>query len=109
MEILFQTSKSAKLFSSLNELRRRFGDKNAKKIQLRMGALESAETLSDYRKYDLRCHELSADRAGQIAVDLVHPSRLVFEPKPPVSCKPDGGYDWDRITSIIIIEVVDYH
>ena len=84
-----------------------------KKIKLRLAALQNAETLADYRTYDSRCHELIGDRKGQFAVDLIHPSRLVFEPlihpDAPPPTKPDGGYDWTKITGIIILEIVDYH
>ena len=47
---------------------------------------------------------------GNNAVDLVHPHRLVFAPNhEPVPKKCDGGIDLDKVTSIIVIEVVDYH
>ena len=57
-----------------------------------------------------RCHELKADRAGQFAVVLVHPHRLVFKPSeypPPI--KKDGSIDKEKVVSITIIEVVNYH
>jgi proteic killer suppression protein len=53
---------------------------------------------------------LTQDRKGQLAVDLVHPRRLVFEPaNDPVPAKADGGVDWSKVTEIVILEVVDYH
>lgn len=57
-----------------------------------------------------RCHELTGDRKGELAVDLRGPYRLVFEPAdnpPPV--KEDGGLDWRRVTAVRILEVEDYH
>lgn len=57
-----------------------------------------------------RCHELSGGLDGQLAVDLVHPKRLVFRPDhDPVPTKPDGGLDWTRVTRVLVTEVVDYH
>jgi proteic killer suppression protein len=57
-----------------------------------------------------RCHELKQDRKGQLAVDLVHPQRLVFLPDhDPVPAKDDGGLDWTKVTQILVIEITDYH
>jgi plasmid maintenance system killer protein len=57
-----------------------------------------------------RRHRLSGDREGQYAVYLTHPYRLIFEPyHDPIPLRDDGGVDTDRVTSILIIEVVDYH
>ncbi len=58
----------------------------------------------------VRRHLLKGNRAGQFAVDLVHPYRLVFKPNhAPVPLREDGGIDTERVTAITIIDVVDYH
>ena len=50
------------------------------------------------------------DRQGQLAVDLVHPKRLVFEPDhDPLPTNAAGGLDWSQVTAIVIVEIVDYH
>lgn len=54
----------------------------------------------------------SAERGSgeQFAVDLKHPKRLVFEiADNPVPRKPDGGLDLASVTSVVVVEVVDYH
>ena len=57
-----------------------------------------------------RCHQLHGNRAGQFAVDLVHPHRLVFAPNhDPIPVKADGGIDMEQVTAITVIEIVDYH
>jgi hypothetical protein len=57
-----------------------------------------------------RCHEMTADLDGKIAIDLRQPYRLLFAPDHnPVPRRPDGGLDWTRVTSIVILEVTDYH
>lgn len=113
MEIQFRSARVERLFNSSKLLNGKYGDGMTKKIMLRLAALRNAETLADYRAYDQRCHELKENRKGQIAVDLVHPFRLVFEPlihpDAPPPTKSDGGYDWTKITGIIILEIVDYH
>ena len=57
-----------------------------------------------------RVHALRGDRAGQFAVDLVHPHRLVFEPNhEPLPRLEDGGLDAGQVTAIVLVEVTDYH
>lgn len=47
---------------------------------------------------------------GQLAVDLKHPQRLIFQPDDdPVPRKADGGLDWSLVTRVMILEIVDYH
>ena len=73
--------------------------------------LRAADTLADISTLPpARCHQLSGDRAGQFAVDVRHPFRLIFEPAhDPVPRKEDGGIDLTRVTAIRILEVTDYH
>ena len=80
-------------------------------LQIRMAVLTSARSLSQVPATPPdRCHMLRGGRMGQYAVDLVHPYRLIFEPNhDPVPRLPDGGVNLDEVTSIIIIEVTDYH
>ena len=110
MEILFATNKLKKTFNSENELVRVYG-MLAQKIKLRMNVLRNAPNLAavPITPPD-RCHGLIADRAGQFAVDLSHPNRLVFKPSenPPPRNK-DGDIDKEKVISITIIEVVNYH
>lgn len=57
-----------------------------------------------------RCHELTGDHGGQLAVDVEHPYRLIFVPtKDPPPSKTDGGLDWRRVDAITVIGVEDYH
>ena len=83
----------------------------ADKIQQRFAELQAAETLADMRALPgARCHELKGNLAGQLAVDLVHPDRLVFSPDhDPRPELPDGGLDWHQVTKIVVIGIGDYH
>jgi len=57
-----------------------------------------------------RCHPLQGDRAGEFAVDVHQPYRLIFEPaNDPIPKKEDGSIDLKKITRIRILEVEDYH
>lgn len=100
-----------KVFNSDKELRKAYGERMARTIKMRLAVLKNARTLTivPTTKPDRR-HQLVGDRRGQYAVDLVHPHRLILEPTDdPVPKREDGGIDTDKITSIKIMEVVDYH
>jgi proteic killer suppression protein len=80
-------------------------------IQQRLGELSDAETLEVMRTIPgARCHELSQNLKGLLAVDLVHPDRLVFKPADdPIPRKPDGGLDWTQVKRIEVVGIGDYH
>jgi len=111
MEIRFAKSKLHSLCNDERKLRGAFGVACARRIQRRLAELQAAESLEDLRNLpQARCHELTADRKGQLAVDVEHPMRLIFEPDhQPVPTKPDGGLDWSRVTQIRVLEITDYH
>ena len=111
MKIVFQTSKLTKTFNSTSALQKAYGDRIAQTIRRRLAVLKNARTLSlvPTTKPERR-HQLTGNRRGQYAIDLIHPHRLVFKPDhEPIPRKKDGGIDTDRVTAITIIEVIDYH
>ncbi len=111
MDIVFARRQLEKTFNSETALKKAFGDRLARIVAMRMAVLRQARMLSmvPVTKPERR-HQLEGGRAGQYAVDLVHPKRLVFEPHhDPVPRKEDGGIDTDQVTAITIIEVIDYH
>ena len=111
MQVSFRTKKMQKTCSSQKAMVREWGPRTAKKLQQRLAELAAANSLGDLRSLPAaRCHELSQDRKGQLAVDLAHPYRLIFEPdQKPVPRKSDHGLDWPRVTCIAVLEVTDYH
>ncbi|MFZ4661969.1 MAG: type II toxin-antitoxin system RelE/ParE family toxin [Caldilineaceae bacterium] len=111
MKVSFQSTADQKLFNDSNNLRRKFGDEQAKLIRRRLSQLENANTLADLRTLpQVRCHELSNNRAGQLSVDVKHPYRLLFLPDhDPVPQKPGGGLDWNQVTAVLIVGIVDTH
>jgi toxin HigB-1 len=98
-------------WNELKQLVKRYGKRRADRINRRLADLQAAPTLETMRAlFTGRCHELMGDRKGQLALDLEHPYRLIFEvDHDPVPSKVDGGLDWSAVTAVIIIEVVDYH
>ena len=111
MEVSFSSRKMQKICNSQKEMQAKYGDRMAEALQQRLGELKAADTLGDMKRLPAaRCHELTQQRKGQLAVNLIHPRRLVFEPDHhPLPTRPTGGLDWTKVTRILIIEVVDYH
>ena len=111
MEITFRTRKLQKVLNSLKDINKNYGDRMALAIQSRLAVLRNANNLFLVPSSPpVRLHQLSGDRQGQFAVDLVHPQRLIFVPNhDPVALREEGGIDRDKVTAITIIEVTDYH
>jgi toxin HigB-1 len=111
MDIKFRTKKMARTFNSDRELRKAYGDEQARTIQRRMAVLRAAPSLSDVSHLPPeRRHELTGDRLGTFAVDLKHPYRLILVPNhDPIPRRADGGIDLEGITAVTVLEVEDYH
>ena len=111
MEVTFSTKKLATLCCSAKEMKAKWGQRMAEKLQQRLLELVAADSLGDVpRVPPPRCHELTGDLKGKLAVDLVHPYRLVFSPgHDPRPVKEDGGLDWAQVTEIVVESVIDYH
>jgi len=111
MEILFKTRKMQKRMNSKAELIREYGKENARVIMRRMMVLHAAECLADVpQRPPDRCHPLFGKRRGQYAVDAKQPYRIIMEPaNNPIPLLDDGSIDTERVTSIRILEVKDYH
>lgn len=112
MDITFDGKKIQKLCSVEKEGIKKLGPQCARKLRTRMADLSAAPSLEDLRGVPGtgRLHELTGDRKGQFAMDLLHPHRLIFVPTDdPPPTKEDGGLDWVQITAVTIVEIVDYH
>lgn len=110
VEVSFEQGRLARTCNSEKEMLRKFGSTRAKVVQRRLAQFSAAGTLDDLRSLPGRCHELTADRSGQLSVDLDGPHRLIFRPtEDPSPAKDDGGLDWVGVTAITIIEITDTH
>lgn len=111
MDIIFGSNKLERDCNEAKRARKRFGAKRAERLKQRLDELHAAEVLADMRTLpQARCHVLTQDRKGQLAVNLDHPYRLIFEPaNRPVPKLPDGGIDWGRVTAVKVLEITDYH
>ena len=111
MEISFSNAKLAKLCNSEKKLRGKHGPRMAALISQRLFELDAADTLEEMRALPgPRCHALSENLSGLIAVDLVHPDRLVFTPNhKPLPARAAGGLDWRLVKKIEIVGIGNYH
>ena len=111
MEISFANKRLATLCNSEKKLRGKFGPRMGDIIQQRLVELRDSETLEIVRSLPgARCHELSQNLKGHLAVDLVHPDRLAFKPNhDPLPTRSTGGLDWSRVTKIEIAGIGNYH
>ena len=81
-------------------------------MRARLDELADADTLAVMRSLPQSyCHELTADRKGQLAVKLDKGYRMVFEvANDPIPLKTDGGLDWNRVTAVRVLKLAeDYH
>lgn len=111
MKIWYRTNKLKKILDSEKEIKSAFGPDGAKKVMARMSLFKSANNLSEVPSLPPeRRHPLIGQRAGQFAVDIKQPYRIIFEPTiKPVPELTTGGPDMTKITEITILEVEDYH
>ena len=111
MELSFANRKLAKELADEKSIMRSYGTDNGRRICQRLADLMAAENLETLRFLpQLRAHELTGDRTGQISVDVKHPYRLLILPDhDEMPRKPDGGLDWKRVTKVKILEIKDTH
>jgi plasmid maintenance system killer protein len=111
MLISFKNKELEKEFCDEKTLKRKWGIEQARLIARRLTELAAAENLETLRKLpQVRAHELSGDRAGQISLDVKHPYRLLIIPDhEETPRKEDGGLDWQRTTKVRILGVGDIH
>jgi proteic killer suppression protein len=110
VNISFADKKLEALANDDKKLTRQYGKDQAQKIISRLAQLRAAVTLEDVRNLPGRYHELTGDRKGQWACDLIQPYRLVFTPQEnPIPVNEQGQYIWVEIVGVEIIEVINYH
>lgn len=104
MEISFTSRKLQKTCENHTELKKKYGDIQARRIIQRINELQAAANLHDILQLpQARLHPLAGNRKKQFAVDILHPYRIILLPL-------DGNKtDLKTITIIQIISIIDYH
>ena len=110
MEILFKTATLRKQCTVSRIMIKKWGQRRSELVGRRLDDLEAAPTLATMHDLPGRCHGLKGNRAGELAILLDGPFRLVFEPaEEPTPEAKGGGLDWERVTAIRILSVENYH
>jgi proteic killer suppression protein len=114
MDILFTKRNEQEIANTDAKLKKAFrgNPRRARLIRARLDELADADTLAVMRSLpQAYCHELTADRKGQLAVKLDKGYRLVFEvANDPLPLKTDGGLDWNQVTAVRVLKLAEnYH
>lgn len=98
MEVQYKNSKIQEICTNPKIARKEYGATMAGKIRQRIGQLSAADSVDILIQYHIgRCHRLIGDRAGQCAMDLEQPYRLIFI---------QGN---SEIQIVEVQEIIDYH
>ena len=98
LEISYRTKKLEKACTKFSYAVTEYGDRIAVKIHQRIGEIQAADSVESLIQFSIGgCHALTGNRAGQYAMTLVQPYRLVF-------IKDNNG-----TVCVKIVEIVDYH
>lgn len=111
MDIAFRDRKLLKCANEHRTAVKTLGPQRADRFQKRLTELRAADCLEDLRSLpQAKYHELTGNRAGQLACNLDHPYRLIFIPAhKPLPLREAGGLDWSKVTAVEVIEIADYH
>lgn len=109
MEVTFATRKLEKLCNSEKNLRKEYGPRMAEVIGQRLLDMQAAETLEVIRVLPGRCHELTGNFKGHLAVHLVEPDRLVFRPTDDPLPLSSGALIWSQVHKVEVVGIGDYH
>lgn len=108
MKIGYKNKKLQDLCQKRAVADKKLGADCARKLMLRLQALEAAERVTDLVAGNP--HPLKGDRAGEFALDLAGGWRLTFvSAHDPCPTKLDGSIDWAQVTIVTIEYIGDYH
>ena len=101
MKILFANDALKKECNNQEMLVKRLGPYRAKLLRQRLDELFNADVLADIRFLPHVGISGPSQGGTDLALDLGHPCKLMFRP---AGAHPgDGGWDWNKIDSIIIL------
>jgi proteic killer suppression protein len=87
-----------KVCENYSKAQKKYGIAMASKIHQRINEIEAANSVDMLVSFGIgRCHQLSGNRKGEYAMDLVHPYRLIIEQVN------------EKIEFVRIINIEDYH
>lgn len=108
LEIDYKNDKVKKLCLVSKEADKKLGPKNGDKLRRRLADIDAVSNVSELIAG--RPHPYTGNKAGIFSLDLHGGDRLLFEPlKKPPPTKKDGGIDWLKVESILIVFIGDPH
>jgi proteic killer suppression protein len=110
MKVTFKNKKLEKSLTVSSEIVKTYGSR-AKKVKQRMDEIRASANVSFLMQIPAaNCHELKGSLKGIFPVDISGNWRILFEPDCyPVPAETDGSMDYQKIQSVKILEVKDYH
>lgn len=114
--IVFKNKKLRDDLSDERRCTRRYGKEMARKLRVRLEAIDAADDLSTFwpaNSKPERCHELKGNLKGCFSMDLVQPYRLLFIPihqdgeEPPPELA--GLEYWRTVKSVEITGIENTH
>lgn len=110
MDISFASRKLEKQLSDEAQIRKAFGDR-ARRLMMRLAVLRVASCLAEVpHRPPERCHALSGDWAGHLAVDITGNWRLIFRPLPATGhAGPAAPADLTAVTAIEIVAISNHY
>jgi len=108
VEVVFASRKLAAACTSRKEAQKQYGAVRAKRLAVRLQQLRVADSVADLFEVTGRCHELTGDLAGQYALDLDGPYRLLFTPLAPDGTRQTTG-DRGSATAVVVERIHNYH
>jgi plasmid maintenance system killer protein len=110
VEVFYKSNKLERQLTEPASIRRAYGTM-AKAVHQRIQELKASDNLEIFMTLPAaRCHELSGKLTGYFAATVSKNFRMIFSPRHnPLPLKPDKGIDLQKITSITILDIEDYH
>lgn len=100
------TKKQQKQAKDIGTLKREYGQRGiliAKCLNILVAVKNLDELLRMPKSLNQRCHELHGNLKEIFSMDLVHPYRLLFEPKPPIPRREDGGIAYREVICVSVV------
>jgi toxin HigB-1 len=107
VEVAFENAKLQKVCSSGPLMIKTFGPECAKRLRIRLAALQSVDNVAELFELPGRWHPLRANLGGTVSGDLTHPLRLLI--KPTDASDNSKSVEWANVTSVTIIGIEDTH
>jgi plasmid maintenance system killer protein len=110
MNIIYSSNKLRRQMATASERKKAFGP-IAVRLSARLDDIEAAATLAVLQQIRAaNCHMLTGNRQGQWAVMITGNYRMIFILNhDPVPLLPNNIIDVEKVTSICITEIGDYH